>query len=39
MYPDKTTGTLELRPKETKEHFHKSGEYGVRVTLAEIRSR
>jgi hypothetical protein len=38
-YPDKTNGTLELRPKETKEHFHKSGEYGVRVTLTEIRSR
>ena len=38
-YPDKTNGTLELRPKETKEDFHKSGEYGVRVTLTEIRSR
>jgi hypothetical protein len=38
-YPDKTTSILELRPKDTKEVFHKSGEYGVRVTLAEIRGR
>jgi hypothetical protein len=38
-YPDKTNGTLELRPKESKEHFHKSDEYGVRVTLTEIRIR
>jgi hypothetical protein len=38
-YPDKTTGMLELRPKETKEQFHKNGEYGIRVTLTTIRSR
>jgi hypothetical protein len=38
-YPDETTGKLELRPNETKEHFHKGGDYGVRVTLAAIRSR
>src|SRR5947207_13375454 len=31
-YPDKTTGTLELGPKATKEHFHTSGAYGVRIT-------
>jgi len=39
IYPDKTSGTLELRPKETKEQFHQSGEYGIRVTLTEIRGR
>jgi hypothetical protein len=38
-YPDKTTGTLELAPKETKEQFHSSGAYGVRITVDEIRSR
>jgi len=38
-YPDKTAGKLELRPNETKEHFHKGGDYGVRVTLAAIRGR
>jgi hypothetical protein len=38
-YPDKTTSTLELRPKETKEQFHESSEYGIRVTLTEIRNR
>jgi hypothetical protein len=38
-YPDKTTGMLELRPEETKEQFHKNGQYGIRVTLTTIRSR
>jgi hypothetical protein len=38
-YPDRTTGKLELRPNETKEHFHKGGDYGVRVTLTAIRGR
>jgi hypothetical protein len=38
-YPDKTTGTVELGHKETKEHFHSSGAYGVRITVGEIRSR
>lgn len=38
-YPDKTTGTLELGPKATKEHFHSSGDYGVRITVDEIRTR
>ena len=38
-YPDKTTGTLELGPKATKEHFHGSGAYGVRITVDEIRAR
>ena len=38
-YPDKTTGTLELGPKASKEHFHSSGAYGVRITVDEIRSR
>jgi hypothetical protein len=37
-YPDKTTGTLELGPNATKEHFHSSGAYGVRITVDEIRS-
>src|SRR2546423_10364786 len=32
-YPDKTTGTLEIGPKATKEHFHTSGAYGVRITI------
>jgi hypothetical protein len=38
-YPDKTTGTLELGPKATKEHYHSSGAFGVRITLDEIRTR
>ena len=38
-YPDKTTGTLELAPKATKEHFHSRGAYGVRITVDEIRTR
>ena len=30
---------LELGPKATKEHFHSSGAYGVRITIEEIRAR
>lgn len=38
-YPDKTTGTLEVGPKATKGHFHSSADYGVRITVDEIRTR
>ena len=39
IYADQTTGTVTLRPKETKEVLHKSGEYGIRVSLTAIRNR
>ena len=35
-YQDGTTAELELGPNETKEHFHSSGTYGVRVTLNDF---
>jgi len=38
-YPDQTTATLEVARKETKEHYHSSGNYGIRFTVDAIRSR
>ena len=39
IYPDQSTGKLELKIAETKEHISKDAGYGVRVTLNAIRVR
>ena len=39
VYPDQTTETLEVGRGESKEHYHRSGDYGIRFTIEAIRSR
>ncbi|HEX5732950.1 MAG TPA: hypothetical protein VF131_08965 [Blastocatellia bacterium] len=38
-YPDGTTDTVTIGPRETKEQLQTNGDYGVRVTLEVIRKR